>query len=112
MERLTEKHYAEKGYYMKCSETCCKLSNCDICDGMADIVDRLAEYEDAEESGLLIRLPCKVGTPCWKVWQFGGEFGVTDWVFDYDDISQFGITVFLTREEAEAELAKEKHDET
>ena len=24
-------------------------------------VERLAEYEDAEENGLLVRLPCKVG---------------------------------------------------
>lgn len=71
------------------------------------IYDKLCAYEDAEEQGLLVRLPCKVGTPCWKVWQFGGEFGVTDWVFNYDDISQFGITVFLNHEEAEAALAKE-----
>lgn len=26
-----------------------------------DAVDKLAEYEDAEERGLLIKLPCKVG---------------------------------------------------
>lgn len=26
-----------------------------------EVVDKLAEYEDAEEQGLLIRLPCKVG---------------------------------------------------
>ena len=26
-----------------------------------EIVDRLAEYEDLEEQGLIVRLPCKVG---------------------------------------------------
>ena len=26
------------------------------------IIERLAEYEDLEEQGLLLRLPCKVGT--------------------------------------------------
>ena len=26
-----------------------------------DAIDRLAEYEDAEESGLIVRFPCKAG---------------------------------------------------
>lgn len=30
-------------------------------------VDRLAEYEDAEEQGLLVRLPCKVGETVYQV---------------------------------------------
>ena len=30
-------------------------------DEVAEIAERLAEYEDAEEDGLLVRLPCKVG---------------------------------------------------
>ena len=29
--------------------------------GYYDIIDKLADYEDAEEQGLLLRLPCKVG---------------------------------------------------
>ena len=55
MDRLTEKHYAKKGYYMKCSETCEKF-NCDTCESIADIVDRLGEYKDAEERGELVRV--------------------------------------------------------
>ena len=29
---------------------------------MADLRERLKEYEDAEEQGLLLRLPCKIGS--------------------------------------------------
>lgn len=35
------------------------------------IFDKLAEYEQAEEDGLLIRLPCKVGD---KVWVIDDDF--------------------------------------
>lgn len=31
---------------------------------LQNAIIRLAEYEDAEEQGLLLRLPCKAGTPC------------------------------------------------
>ena len=31
------------------------------------VLRRLAEYEDAEEQGLLLRLPCKVGDTVWVV---------------------------------------------
>ncbi len=34
---------------------------------LQNAIIRLAEYEDAEEQGLLLRLPCKVGTPCMKL---------------------------------------------
>ena len=29
--------------------------------------EKLANYEDLEEQGLLLRLPCKVGTTVWKI---------------------------------------------
>ena len=29
--------------------------------------DKLADYEDAEEQGLLLRLPCKVGDTVWQM---------------------------------------------
>ena len=31
------------------------------------LIDKLASYEDAEEQGLLIRLPCKVGDIVWFI---------------------------------------------
>lgn len=44
--RLTEKHYNGKGYYMKCSELCRFDGHCANCDELVKIVDRLGEYED------------------------------------------------------------------
>lgn len=87
-------------------------------------IDRLAYYEDMEEQGGLVVLPCKVGD---IVYAIDGEY--EDWIDEYevkyfycsssgiDRIyatcgtlsknfrpKQFGKTVFLTREEAEQAL--------
>ena len=93
-------------------------------------ITKLAKYEDAEEQGLLLRLPCKVGDKIFL--DFAGfrkdidEFTVKDFHLDcfengetilfcdYEsndstlsgqiDVMEFGKSVFLTREEAEAKL--------
>jgi hypothetical protein len=86
----------------------------------ADALEHLAQYEDAEESGLLVRLPCKVGD---MVYYRKGQYiygdDVKRIVFDGMDnyvivdanhcytFSNFGAKVFLTREEAEATLKGE-----
>ena len=36
---------------------------------MADLREKLKEYEDLEEQGLLLRLPCKVGSPLYRVYK-------------------------------------------
>ena len=79
-------------------------------------IDKLAEYEDLEEQNRLIKLPCAVGDTIYAIYSdedssFIEEPKVVEvsthrvWIdsayFDYDD---FGKTVFLTREEAEAAL--------
>ncbi len=48
MERLTEQHYKKTdGYYMKCSEHCCKEDfSCEDCEKFNKLVDRLAAIED------------------------------------------------------------------
>ena len=38
------------------------------------IIDRLAEYEDLEEQGLLVRLLCKVGDTCYFVTKVAEEY--------------------------------------
>ena len=43
-----------------CYETCDKYKDCTECP-IKKAIDRLAEYEDADEAGLLFRLPCKPG---------------------------------------------------
>lgn len=84
---------------------------------VTDALNRLAAYEDAEQEGRLIVLPCKPGTEvyhvfpvqgireCWiRRFQIGryGLLAVTKYgCFSPED---FGKTVFLTRQEAEAAL--------
>ena len=98
-----------------------------------DVLNKLADYEDAEEQGLLIRLPCKVGDTVYKLWyepchhgndtpdswECSGcedkcdlkkavfEFSVPclEWILQH--MKYFGSRVwFLTREEAEKALAE------
>lgn len=88
--------------------------------------EKLAEYEDLEDQGLLVRLPCKVGDDLYcivngevkklKVHSFGvPDFEITDIEFKYVDgfkivrfVGELGKTVFITREEAEKELDEMK----
>lgn len=94
-----------------------------------DALQKLAAYEDAEEQGRLVILPCKVGDTVYaptrnfisefrvSQFDFGGYEKPYLWVnwyltkgitgnFRIDGISasEIGKTVFLTREEAEAAL--------
>ena len=90
------------------------------------INERLAEYEDAEEQGLLLRLPCKVGSTLYQPISnrineykaIGLCFDITRNEFMYEVAYQIGLewykttcdfdcinkTVFLTKEEAEQKL--------
>lgn len=85
------------------------------------ILEKLAEYEDLEEQGRLVKLPCKIGDTVYdttwrddvqeKVVVKGKTYcrtvrkhKVTKSTFDYSDIKEFGKTVFLTKSEAETKL--------
>ena len=81
-------------------------------------VKKLAEYEDAEEQGLLVKLPCKVGDTLYLPYsrpRYIKEVMVTDFMFNGCDLHiltdfvtlgnrDIGKTVFLTKEEAEQAL--------
>ena len=83
-------------------------------------LERLAAYEDAEEQGLFLRLPCKVGDTAWYVCRSGMyEVEIDSFVVNinlfvnvsyYIGCERFGKTLtpyktlFFTREEAEAKL--------
>ncbi len=69
-------------------------------------LDKLAAYEDAEEQGLLLRLPCKVGTDVYYILGIPNETPCTidSCVFELSDVHKIGKSLFLTREEAEAKL--------
>ena len=96
----------------------------------ADIYRKLKYYEDLEEQGLLLRLPCKVGDCLWFFKDFEqtcvcGEIvniiinsaGLYAGAVEYNEkdefdewcipLAQIGETVFLTKEEAYAASQKE-----
>lgn len=96
------------------------------------LIEKLGKYEDSEEQGRLLKLPCKVGDKIFL--DFAGfgkdidEFTVKDFHLDcfedgeiilfcdYEsndrtfsgqiDVMEFGKSVFLTKEEAKAKLAE------
>lgn len=74
------------------------------------IMNKLAEYEDAEEQGLLLKLPCKVGETVYSVVEDGLQIFELKFTLDFyvRRKSDFGKTVFLTKEEAEHTLQKMK----
>lgn len=64
MERLTKITEIGNAYFPKCfEEPCCGMGECldDNCSLMIDACKKLAEYEQLEEQGLLVRLPCRIG---------------------------------------------------
>lgn len=89
------------------------------------IMNKLAEYEDAEEHGLLLRLPCKVGTTIYMINHYWIDEGHICGIEESDDIdcfcykvycdpddytmvaaADFNKTWFLTEREAEQALQK------
>lgn len=124
MGRLTKKNDSGGYYYPKCFEKCNGLgasSKCDNCEIMTSVCEKLGKYEDLEEQGRIIKLPCKIGTEVYNTtwWDDVQEkvvvkgktyyrtvhkYKITKSKFSYFEIGEFGKTVFLTKEEAEAKL--------
>lgn len=78
--------------------------------------EKLAQYEDAEEQGLLLRLPCKIGDKFWEMNTALSEPCVYSRVAHSLQhivycMERLGKTTFLTKEEAEAALEKLKGEE-
>ena len=108
--------------------------------GSANVLGRLAEYEELEEQGLLLRLPCKAGSTVYSIrsrytecskyketWNdcYGCEnedkcdsheeyyIHINHSVSDEWIViymNDFGKTVFLTQEEAEQKLKEMERD--
>ena len=132
MERLTERKFRgivsskrEKSQ-IHCSHFCNGCSQgTGNCDYVREMVQKLADYEDKEEQGLLIELPCKVGDTVYALTPFceiceealdneyaceicsKGNF-VSETKFDYEMIPMFGKVIFSTEAEAEEALARMK----
>ena len=124
MERLTDKSIVGNYFYPKCFEKCDGLgasSKCDNCEIMTSICEKLGKYEDLEEQGRLVKLPCKIGTKVYDItwwddieekvvvkgkayYRIVRKHKVTKVPFTYSDIDDFGKTIFLTKSEAEQKL--------
>lgn len=143
MKRLTERYkdsIANIVLIRECGDKLCE----DICDDiecdcskceLEKALEKIADYEDLEEQGLLVRLPVSIGT---KVYMIASMF---DCIYDYDNCkatqkwkceediqceyerksyyvkeieftsimkNSIGKSIFLTREEAEKRLEEMK----
>lgn len=110
MERLTNRNYGEishTGRIIPYSTHCigCIAKDCD-CGIVEDMVKKLADYEDLEEQGRLIKLPCKVGDDVYYILGIPNETPcvIDKCTFELSDINKIGKTLFLTKSEAEAKL--------
>ena len=82
---------------------------------------KLCDYEDLEEQGLLVRLPCPIGTTVWDICGMdirenvlsGIECGKDGkqflWTNHDEWLGELNDLVFLTREEAEKKLEEMKN---
>lgn len=105
-----------KEYYDNCLERANQHNQ------LAEWLEELKSYKEAEEHGLLVRLPCKVGDTVYKITRFCSG-GIRDCGYSYEcsecpeykpfiEYIEFKITilkdigknVFLTREAAEKKL--------
>lgn len=67
VERMTERLVTNKGQCVACIG-CIEESNCKTeCGAIDDCLEKLAEYETAEEEGRLVVLPCKVGETVYAI---------------------------------------------
>lgn len=132
MERLTledaishAKEVAEKNYRGADFESIDSVdddikTNCIKCAEehmqLAEWLEELKSYKEAEEQGLLVRLPCPVGTTVWDICGMdirenvvcGIECGKNGkqflWANHDEWLGELNDLVFLTREDAEKKL--------
>ena len=111
MERLT--YRTQLGVSIDKNEDCssCNICwNCNIppkeCKYISDVLKKLADYEDLEEQGRLLKLPCKVGDDVYYILGIPNETPCTidKCTFELSDIYKIGKTLFFTKSEAEAKL--------
>ena len=130
MERLTRKDKCKLSHgeeiiicnhdKQDCNYSCMKIKPCKW---NKKVQEKLWEYENAEEQGLLLRLPCKVGTSVYMVAQdcggdtldcMRGDCEGCPYLYSFVEENKFeaymcddiGKTVFLTKVEAEQKLKK------
>ena len=121
MKRLTERFSNGQACVYGCGDNCkydykyCN-NHLEDCPTINEIYEKLASYEDLEEQGLLLRLPCKVGDTVYTACSWGIESGVVgsieiigDMIFvnnPYRAMIGQAHNIFLTKEEAEQALER------
>lgn len=133
MERLTEWENGSVTYNEKreieCGEYCDSCSQgAGNCETIKNMIKKLADYEDLEEQGLLVRLPCKVGDTLYCIDNEIVELLIVNSFriynfnrieIDFENASGFTLCTFsgeldegyfLTREEAEKKLEEMNHE--
>ncbi|WP_312093396.1 hypothetical protein [Aminipila sp.] len=134
MNRDIEKFTYRDGTKWARAEYDCRIFEAQDEDGndcfSGELIDRLAELEDKLEQGLMIELPCKIGTPiayiqacqaptC-EICGCNNRYGdcvmehkvrIRKDKFSLFFLNAFGESVFLTESEAQAELERRKSNE-
>lgn len=69
-------------------------------------IDKLCDYEDAEEQGRMVILPVPVGTIVYQICFSGKDecWKIDEIPFSLEDLSDIGDCTFLTREKAKTRL--------
>lgn len=102
MERLT--YRTELGVSIDKNEDCptCSICwNCNIppreCKYINDALKKLADYEDLEQQGRLIKLPCKVGDIVWDN-DYGRPCAYTITAFSFGECEEYICEPVTTKE--------------
>ena len=131
---MTERLVTNKGQCVACMG-CIEESNCKAeCGAIDDCLEKLAEYETAEEEGRLVVLPCKVGETLFcfsrgkiypfkvrciriyeerteiELWYAGDEENLKFWHITIAE-QDIGYKFFFIREEAEKASREMEEDQ-
>lgn len=108
MDRLTKRNFVFNSHYVASNLQSFAIAEC---------LSKLQEYENLEEDGRLYIPPCKLGDTLYMVVTKRPKMTMPEFSFIkttyltehnfFRVIRDFGKTVFLTREEAEAAMKKE-----
>ena len=76
------------------------------CEEIDAVYRKLKDYEDLEEQGRLVKLPCKVGDTVWVIMtgMTGKHPALFRQSFELSMLKHWGTSVFLIKSEAEAKL--------
>ena len=111
-------------YYQKKYGVCPEDGDLYWLNEVAELLEELKSYKGLEEQGLLVKLPCPIGTTTWDICGMDIRENVVSgieyckdgkwflWANEDEWLGELGELVFFTREEAEKKLEEMKNDKT